>query len=116
MIAALMSLFVSTSFTTDSRSFITCWFKAFNLSGRLIVTGEATQTIDLKVWPIPATEFWVEMKGASDDLLQVLDATGRIIQQKTLSEGVAVKVSQLKAGTYFLQLRKGGIVQKVIVQ
>lgn len=82
------------------------------------VGGEAEKTLTLKAWPIPAPkEFTVSMTGATNDILLIFDAAGRLVRQLPIGEGQQVKVSGLTAGTYLLQLKnRPDMTPKITVQ
>lgn len=91
---------------------------AFTYSMVRVVDGEGGKIVTLKAWPIPAPkEFSVTVTGTEKDMLQLYDASGKLVRQQNITEGTVVKITGLTAGTYLLKLAgQKEVVQKIIVQ
>lgn len=73
----------------------------------------------MKVWPIPATgPVNVLVNGFTrPDLLQVVDATGRLVQTFTIQNNQPLQLNKLSAGTYIVRLAENKeLMQKIVVQ
>lgn len=83
-----------------------------------IVPGTAGNSVVLKVWPIPAREYFsVAVSGVEKDWLVICDLSGRIVKQQPVKEHETVLITGFPAGTYIIRLRgQPGLLQKVIVQ
>ncbi|NTS43049.1 T9SS type A sorting domain-containing protein [Flavisolibacter sp. BT320] len=91
---------------------------AFTYSLVRVVDGEGGNVVILKAWPIPAPkEFSVTVTGTEKDMLQLYDASGKLVRQQNITAGEVVMITGLTAGTYVLKLaNQNEVVQKVIVQ
>jgi hypothetical protein len=89
----------------------------FTYSAIRLVDGDPDKLVTLKAWPIPAPkEFTVSVTGIESDVLELYDATGKLVKQIPVQNGGQQKISSLHAGTYFLKLRnQPGLVQKITV-
>lgn len=83
-----------------------------------MVDGQATKTVLLKAWPVPAPkEFSVILAGIEKDNLLIFEANGRLVRTLPVTEGVALKITGLLPGTYLLRLQQQpDLSQKIIVQ
>lgn len=84
-----------------------------------VVNGEINKTITLKAWPIPAPgDFNILVQGIDrNDMIQVIDVNGKLLQQVQVSDNVQQKVNRLPPGVYFLRLANNkDVQQKIIVQ
>lgn len=84
-----------------------------------LVNGEVNKSVTLKAWPIPsAGDLHVQVKGIDKpDILQVIDAAGKIIHQVAVTDNAQLTLGNIKPGAYFLRLANNkDIVQKFLVQ
>jgi hypothetical protein len=90
----------------------------FAWSAIRIVSGSNSKTVALKVWPIPARDFfYVNVEGIEKDILQVYDMTGKLKLQLPVVGNTQHQVTQLSAGMYILRLAsQKDLQQKVVVQ
>lgn len=84
-----------------------------------VVNGNTDKAISLKAWPIPAAgDFSILVQGIDkNDLVQIIDVSGKLVQQIQVTDNVQQKVNKLPAGTYFLRLANNkDVVQKIVTQ
>ena len=91
----------------------------FAYSAIRMVNGQPDKTVAIKAWPIPvAGDFTILVTGIDKTgFVQIVDATGKLIRQLTVSDNVQQKVNKLPAGVYYLRLTGDKeLSQKVVVQ
>jgi Secretion system C-terminal sorting domain len=91
----------------------------FVYSNIQLVKGEVGNTIALRTWPVPAPGYFnVIVQGINkNDVMQVIDVNGKLIQQIQVIDNTLQKVNNLRPGIYFLRLANTrGVQQKIIVQ
>lgn len=74
---------------------------------------------NMKVWPIPSPgPVNVLVNGiTSRDKLMVFDINGRLVQQHTIQNNVALTLHPMTAGTYIIRLAESkDLLQKIVVQ
>src|SRR5262249_38537027 len=113
---------------TDTNSFAgKTWYRLkqedndghFAYSVIRMVSGDATKTVALKAWPIPSDgDFNILASGIDKTAtVQIVDATGKLIRQITVTDNVQQKVDRLPAGVYYLRLAGNtDLSQKIVVQ
>ena len=81
-----------------------------------IVSGSKKQA-QLLVYPVPTSdEFSVQTQGVDTDVLQVYDASGKLVKEEFISDKVIVKINGLPKGVYYIKLVESRLVQKAIVE
>ncbi|MBO9635112.1 MAG: T9SS type A sorting domain-containing protein, partial [Chitinophagaceae bacterium] len=90
----------------------------YSFSAIRFVTGESNKSIQLKAWPVPATNtFTVSVTGIEKDIIQVIDLNGRLVKWFVIRAGFPQQINDLKAGVYILNLLTDkNINQRVIIQ
>ncbi|HYE56592.1 MAG TPA: T9SS type A sorting domain-containing protein [Chitinophagaceae bacterium] len=83
-----------------------------------IVNGTPSDRITLKAWPIPSRgDFTVTVGGIDKGILQLFDATGRMVRQVPITNGTQQKITGISPGTYMIRLAEHKhLVQVVLVQ
>lgn len=83
-----------------------------------IVAGNTGKMESLKAWPVPAIgHFTVMAEGIEQDVLQVFDIKGNLVQQWPIQNGVGRTIYHLPAGTYILRLANNKeLLVKAVVQ